>query len=78
MAEKKKYTEYKNRFNAEKYDSLRVVVPKGRKADVEAHVESIGARSVNGLVNDLLRGELGMTEKEWGWKAVKSDEVPDD
>lgn len=67
----------KNRYNAKAYDNLRIVVPKGRKADIETHAAAAG-RSVNGLVNDLLRGEMGMTEKEWGYKGVKADEVPDD
>lgn len=67
----------KNRYNAKSYDSLRVVVPKGRKADIETHAKAAG-RSVNGLVNDLLRGELGMTEKDWGYKGVKDSEMSDD
>lgn len=63
----------KNRYNAKAYDNIRVVVPRGRKADIEAHATAVG-RSVNGLVNDLLRGELGMTEKEWGVKGAQGDE----
>ena len=64
----------KNRYAAKNYDSLRVIVPKGRKADISAHVEETG-RTINGLVNDLLRSELGMTETEWGYKeAGKRDE----
>lgn len=71
---KKTSSAVKNRYNAKAYDNMRVVVPKGRKADIETHVRSTGAKSVNGLVNDLLREELGMTEAEWGYKR----EVPDD
>ena len=31
-----KNTRYKNQYNASNYDNLRIVVPKGRKATVEA------------------------------------------
>ena len=60
----KRFTRYKNRYNAENYDSLRIVVPKGRKAEIEAHAQRKG-ESVNGLVNALLRAELGMSEESW-------------
>ena len=60
----KKTTAYKNQFLQEKYDSLRIVVPKGRKADVEAHAKAKG-ESVNGLVNSLLRADMGLTQEEW-------------
>ncbi|HIQ83848.1 MAG TPA: transcriptional regulator, partial [Candidatus Pullichristensenella stercorigallinarum] len=46
----KKSTRYKNRYNAENYDSLRIVVPKGRKAEIEAYARAAG-ESINGLVN---------------------------
>lgn len=49
----RKSTEYKNRYNASNYDNLRIVVPKGRKATVEAIAARHGV-SVNGLVNRLL------------------------
>ena len=46
------------------YDRIEIKVPKGRKAAVEAHAKSEG-ESVNGLVNALLRGDMGLTESEW-------------
>jgi len=46
------------------YDSFLVRVPKGRKAALEAHAKSRGT-SVNGLVNALLRAEMGLSEDEW-------------
>ena len=58
----KKSTRYKNRYNAENYDSLRIVVPKGRKAEIEARA---AGESINGLVNALLRERLGQSEDEW-------------
>ena len=60
----KRFTRYKNRYNAENYDSLRIVVPKGRKAEIEAYARDAG-ESVNGLVNALLREKLGQSEEEW-------------
>ena len=60
----KKSTRYKNRYNAENYDSLRIVVPKGRKAEIEAYARAAG-ESINGLVNALLRERLGQSEDEW-------------
>ena len=57
-------TRAKNKYNSNNYDSLRIVVPKGRKAIVEAHAKSKG-ESVNGLVNALLRADMGLTEEEW-------------
>lgn len=74
MAKTKTSSAVKRRYNDKAYDRLGVSIPKGRKADVEAHAEALGG-SVNGLVNDLLRGELGMSEEQW--KARKG-EVSDD
>ena len=62
--QKNKATQYKNRFNSERYDSLRIVVPKGRKSEIEVHAQSKGL-SVNGLVGELLRADMNMTEEEW-------------
>lgn len=60
----KSRSEINNNFAKKAYDNLRIVVPKGRKTDVEAHAKAKG-ESVNGLVNNLLRSDLGMTEEEW-------------
>lgn len=60
----KSRSEINNNFAKKAYDNLRIVVPKGRKTDVEAHAKAKG-ESVNGLVNNLLRAALGMTEEEW-------------
>lgn len=53
-----------NRYNAKKYDNLRIVIPKGLKQAVEAHAKRKG-ESVNGLVNELLRADMGLSEDEW-------------
>ena len=67
MAASKAQLDATNRFNARRYDSLRVVVPKGRKQTVEAHAKSKNL-SVNALVNTLLRSDIGLTEAEWKQK----------
>lgn len=60
-----------NRYNAKKYDNLRIVIPKGLKGAVEAHAKRKG-ESVNGLVNELLRADMGLSEGEWKPQAGKS------
>ena len=54
----------KNRYNAKAYDRVSIMLPKGRKADVEALARERG-ESVNGLVNGLLREISGMTDEQW-------------
>ena len=43
-------TRAKNKYNAKAYDSLRIVVKKGRKEIIKAHAEQQG-ESINGFVN---------------------------
>ena len=57
-----------NKYNAANYDSLRIVVPKGQKAAVDAHAKSKGL-STNALVNELLRADMGVSAEEWKAKA---------
>ena len=54
----------KDRWNAKAYDDLRVRIPKGRKADVEAYAKAHD-ESVNGLINNYLRSILNMNEDDW-------------
>ena len=59
--------EYNKKY-ADKYlgklDELKVRLPGGRKATVEALATTRGL-SVNGLINTLLREAAGLTEEEW-------------
>ena len=43
-------TRAKNKYNASNYDSLRIVVPKGKKELIKAHADENG-ESINGFVN---------------------------
>ena len=72
MSDKRPISEARKRANkkwndenmAKKYDRIQLVVPKGRKADIEAYAKSRGD-SVNGMMNAFLREALGMSEDEW-------------
>ena len=72
MSERKPMSEAHKRANkkwndenlAKRYDRIQLVVPKGRKADIEAYAKAHG-ESVNGLINDLLCTALGMSDEAW-------------
>lgn len=57
-------TEYKRAFVEKNYDRLAITVPKGQKQAIEAHAKAKG-ESINGLVNALLRAEMGLSDDEW-------------
>ena len=46
----KSSTRAKNKYNAANYDSLRIVVPKGKKELIKAYAEE-RKESINGFVN---------------------------
>ena len=48
-------TRAKNKYNANNYDSLRIVVPKGEKDIIKAHAEKKDNGSINGFVNRAIR-----------------------
>ena len=64
MAKTKTSSAVKQRYNEKAYDRLAITIPKGQKQAVEAHAQSKG-QSVNGLVNALLRADMGLSEGEW-------------
>lgn len=53
-----------NKYIAKSYDRLNITIPKGRKLTLDAFCREYG-ESVNGLVNRLLRAEMGLSEDEW-------------
>lgn len=59
-----------NKRYLEKLDEMKIRLPKGRKATVEALAAERG-ESVNGLVNGLLRAAAGISGEEW--KNTSSD-----
>lgn len=48
-----------NRYNARKYDSLRIIVPAGQKSTVEAFARERGD-SINGITNKALLAYMGL------------------
>lgn len=60
----KKQTEWSRKYNEKAYARLSIVIPKARREALEAHVQRKGT-SVNGLVNELLRMDMGLSEAEW-------------
>jgi len=72
MPERKPISEARKRANkkwndenqTKRYDRIQLVVPKGRKNDIDEFAKAQG-ESVNGLMNTLLREAMGMSEDEW-------------
>lgn len=64
MAKTKTSSAVKRRYNEKAYDRLSITIPKGQRAAVEAHAKSKGT-STNGLVNALLKADMGLTDEEW-------------
>ena len=50
-------TRAKNKYNSQNYDSLRIVVPKGQKEDLQAHAAVMG-ESLNAFVNRAIQEAL--------------------
>lgn len=65
-------TKANRKYNEKAYDRLAVTVPKGRKQAIEAFARERG-ESVNGMVNRLVRAEMGLSDAEW--RATPRDEV---
>lgn len=53
-----------NKRYLEKLDEMKIRLPKGRKATVEA-LAAAREESVNGFINGLLRGAAGVSVEEW-------------
>lgn len=60
----KKQTEWSRAYNEKAYARISVTVPKAREQEIKAYVSSHG-ETLNGIINRLLRQEMGMTEEEW-------------
>lgn len=64
MAKTKTSTAVKRRYNEKVYARLNITIPKNRKDELEEFAKTHGG-SVNGLVNQLLREAMGLSEREW-------------
>lgn len=47
----------KNRWNAKTYDDIKIRVPKGEKAEMQAYAASIG-KSLNSFIVDAVREKM--------------------
>ena len=52
------------KYNAANYDRVELRLPKGRKAEVDAHAHGLG-QSLNGYINALIRADMGYTDSTW-------------
>lgn len=59
-------TAYQNKFIAEKYDRINLTVPKGRKAEVQAHAVAHG-KSVNGFINEAIDEKMARDKSQTGF-----------
>ena len=57
-------SEYKKEFTQANYSRISVTIPKARESAVKAHAQKKGL-SVNGLINELLRSDMGLSLEEW-------------
>lgn len=63
-------SKYANEFAKEKYDRLNIQVPKGQKAVIEEHWRTLGYKSLNAYVNDLIRKDMEKTKAGESSKTV--------
>lgn len=62
-----------NGYISRNYDRINLTIPKGQKEAVDAHAKSKGL-STNGLVNELLRIDMGISDADWKAKSVSPEE----
>ena len=56
----------RNRWNKNSYDAIGVTIPKGMQDKIREYAKTHGM-SVNGMINMLLRDEIGILKIEWGF-----------
>lgn len=61
-------TDVKRRWNEKHYDRMAILVPKGRHDTIRQFAKEHGI-SVNGLINELIRYEMGLSKEEWACRA---------
>lgn len=50
-------SQYDNQYAKDHYDRLNIQVPKGKKAEIQAHAKSKGM-TLNAYVNDLIERDM--------------------
>lgn len=67
-------TASKRTYNEKAYARLAITIPKAQREALEAHVQRKGV-TVNGLVNELLRADMALTDAEWRGRKPEGDEL---
>lgn len=62
-----------NKYMKNNYDRVNLTIPKGKKDIIQAYATARG-ESVNGLINRLLRAEVGQTVEEWEHRNNNADD----
>ena len=57
-------TRASRKYNEKAYAFISVSIPKGKKEAVEDHAKRKG-ESINGLINRLIREDMGLSVEEW-------------
>ena len=71
---RKTYTssKVKARWNKKNYDRTAALIPKAHEETLKKYAAEHHL-SINGLVNDLLRREMGISETEWNPKVTTAN-----
>lgn len=64
MAKSRTSAAVKNRYAAKAYDRITLIVPKGRKEDIEAFAKEKGL-SINGYIGGMVREDMQLSEDNW-------------
>lgn len=73
MPKTKTSSAVKRRYNDKTYARLNIFIPKNRKEQVEEYAKTHDG-SINGLINRMLRDEMGISESEWKDYLKNADE----
>jgi len=61
-----KAMEYRNRYNSNSYDRMNIMVPKGKKQQIQKWAkEERGCKSTNAYISGLIQADMGQSDEEW-------------
>ena len=61
------------KYNAANYDRVEIRIPKGRKAEIEAHAKEHG-KSVSAYISDLVQADMGYSQSTWKKSSTETAE----
>lgn len=62
-----------DKYVKENYTRLNIKIPKAQEEAVKAHAQAKG-QSVNAMVNELIRADMGVSEEDWKAKSAGADD----